>query len=468
MDEARPPAQNGVIPRLAELMAEYHARQEAVWKEAAEVSKLGEDVRGLTDGEAARIVAASRESIRRVLQAAHRDLQELRVRVTKIVDLTQPEPASSRQKSAKSPPPRQAAARHDTFAERAAELFPPRPGTEPKLAAKTVVSRPRAESSPKFEPFRALDQTGSTSRRPFVGLAVAGVLGLGALAALGVNWLKAPSAAPLAESSHSSPGSGVVEQPRATATTLRENKADTPPAIPSSRASAEVWVRAEARRPVWVKTSVDGGAPENRLFQAGETRRFMATQNVSMTAADAGALVVSVNGGPSAAMGRPGQTITREFKTQPSNEGTGSPANARESQNASSAMPQSRPDSLADSPTTTAEARTEIEALNRRWFDGYQRRDNNTMTFVALPDVSVSDERAAAQRPPLDLTNVRRTFDRIQFDRRGDTAVFAAKMVEDCDIGDTVIRHVSLISESWRRADNRWRLSTVRIIHETE
>jgi hypothetical protein len=132
---------------------------------------------------------------------------------------------------------------------------------------------------------------------------------------------------------------------------------------------------------------------------------------------------------------------------------------------ASPAAPTFQPQAANGRFTTSDQARFEIEALSQRWFDGYHRNDNNAMTYVAVPDVVVSDERVATARPPLELATVRRAFDQVQFDRRGDTAVLAARMIEDCEIGTANVRHVSLVSESWRRQGDRWRLTSVGIVH---
>jgi hypothetical protein len=54
----------------------------------------------------------------------------------------------------------------------------------------------------------------------------------------------------------------------------------------------------EARREAWVESSIDSGAPTARVFRAGETVRLQGARGIALSVRDAGAVVVSVNGGP--------------------------------------------------------------------------------------------------------------------------------------------------------------------------
>lgn len=69
----------------------------------------------------------------------------------------------------------------------------------------------------------------------------------------------------------------------------------------------------EARRSVWIRCSIDGGAATARTFKAGETSRMRGARSISILVGDAGAVAVSFNGGQRTVLGRDGQVLTRQF-----------------------------------------------------------------------------------------------------------------------------------------------------------
>jgi hypothetical protein len=69
----------------------------------------------------------------------------------------------------------------------------------------------------------------------------------------------------------------------------------------------------ELRRAAWVECVVDGGLPMSRTFQAGETFQLLGNRGISITVRDAGAVVVSLNGGPRGPLGPDGQILSRHF-----------------------------------------------------------------------------------------------------------------------------------------------------------
>ena len=69
----------------------------------------------------------------------------------------------------------------------------------------------------------------------------------------------------------------------------------------------------EVRREAWVQSSVDDAAAAARMFRPGETLRLTGAHGILITARDAGAVVVSLNGGPRAPLGPDGQPVTRRF-----------------------------------------------------------------------------------------------------------------------------------------------------------
>src|SRR5262249_50594739 len=61
---------------------------------------------------------------------------------------------------------------------------------------------------------------------------------------------------------------------------------------------ASVWVLVEAHRDATLEWSIDDGPVERRRFEAGETRRLMASHKIMLATKDAGAFAVTVNGEP--------------------------------------------------------------------------------------------------------------------------------------------------------------------------
>jgi hypothetical protein len=74
-----------------------------------------------------------------------------------------------------------------------------------------------------------------------------------------------------------------------------------------------VSLTVELRRSAWVEYIVDGGVPMSRTFEAGETFQLLGNRGISITVRDAGAVVVSLNGGPRGPLGPDGQILSRHF-----------------------------------------------------------------------------------------------------------------------------------------------------------
>jgi cytoskeleton protein RodZ len=62
--------------------------------------------------------------------------------------------------------------------------------------------------------------------------------------------------------------------------------------------------------PSWVIATVDGTRILNRLIEVGEQEMFEAHRDLVLTAGDAGAIVMTLNGVLAKSLGRPGETIT--------------------------------------------------------------------------------------------------------------------------------------------------------------
>jgi len=59
-----------------------------------------------------------------------------------------------------------------------------------------------------------------------------------------------------------------------------------------------VWVVVRAHRAASLESSIDDGPVERWRFEAGESRRLIASNTVTLGTKDAGAFAVTVNGEP--------------------------------------------------------------------------------------------------------------------------------------------------------------------------
>jgi cytoskeleton protein RodZ len=90
----------------------------------------------------------------------------------------------------------------------------------------------------------------------------------------------------------------------------------TPPAVGESTPAAvsqaddRFSVGLAARRPCWVSATVDGQKAIDRLLQAGEQRTIEVRREIVLTAADAGAISITLNGVEARPLGKPGEVIT--------------------------------------------------------------------------------------------------------------------------------------------------------------
>ena len=80
--------------------------------------------------------------------------------------------------------------------------------------------------------------------------------------------------------------------------------------LPGAALGGYLSVRLEARAPCWVSATVDGRRSMQRLLQPGEQTVLRVHDEVVLTAGDAGALAVTINGMPARALGRSGQVVT--------------------------------------------------------------------------------------------------------------------------------------------------------------
>lgn len=70
---------------------------------------------------------------------------------------------------------------------------------------------------------------------------------------------------------------------------------------------------------------------------------------------------------------------------------------------------------------STSLSHLQIVDSSHRWLDAYYNGDHGAMAGVAVPGADVWDGRLWTDRLPAGLGTVRRTFDRMRFERSGDT-----------------------------------------------
>jgi len=134
----------------------------------------------------------------------------------------------------------------------------------------------------------------------------------------------------LAERSAAVPGASLPSLPRPKAPSAPADDAEIPTltaslialplpttehagSAPTAAPSGPLTLDVEVRRAVWMRVSIDDAPAAGRMFQPGAPLHFSAARTVAITVGDGGAVAVSMNGGPSAVVGRDGQVVNRRF-----------------------------------------------------------------------------------------------------------------------------------------------------------
>ena len=79
---------------------------------------------------------------------------------------------------------------------------------------------------------------------------------------------------------------------------------------PADTATDRLTVGLSARRPVWVSATVDGQQTISRLLQAGEKQTIEVKREMVITAGDAAALALTLNGANGRALGKTAEVVT--------------------------------------------------------------------------------------------------------------------------------------------------------------
>jgi cytoskeleton protein RodZ len=153
----------------------------------------------------------------------------------------------------------------------------------------------------------------------FLWILAASIPIAGGLLYLGTSSRRAPKAAtastrasaPRSEAAPpvEAPGSAAAADPVQAAAAVPD-----PPPLPPPPIAAPVQdhltVVLSAKRPVWVSATVDGQKAIERLVQAGEKQTIEVKRELVMTAGDAAAVSLTLNGADARALGKSGEVVT--------------------------------------------------------------------------------------------------------------------------------------------------------------
>jgi cytoskeleton protein RodZ len=81
-------------------------------------------------------------------------------------------------------------------------------------------------------------------------------------------------------------------------------------AVPASAADDRLTVRVSVSRPCWISAMVDGRKAIERLLQTGEDQTIDVRREIVLTAADAGAVALRLNGALAKPLGSAGEVVT--------------------------------------------------------------------------------------------------------------------------------------------------------------
>ena len=319
----------------------------------------------------------------------------------------------------------------------------------------------------------------------------------------------------------SEPPSSAVQAGADTARESASNRLSGGPATTAASAtpavSAETRVVSPSRivlqttRPVWMRIDLDGNRDDGRLHPAGETTELTPRRSLSLRVGDAGAVLLSMGGGPATALGASGEVLTRQISipnaakppaAQPVAEkpatpvpAVTSPASAKPGPTVGSVAPAGRaatavpsgpaargaapaasgatrppatptptPDQRAQANTPSqpldAEQQAAIFARHVQWLDAYGRSDQSAMSTLTASGFSLRDERTGRSANAAASTGTPMQVSDVHIDVAGVGAVLTARLRTTVD----GVTSESLLSEVWVRGDQqRWSLMGVRI-----
>lgn len=481
-------------PPIPALVSDLRAHRGALQKQTEEIARLHDEVVAAAARESRDIIAGAARDVRRILLNARRDLLVLAAQVQEVTgrriqDLDSTDsPALTgdiarhvrgEARSEIEALQAEAAALRASLGHRATpEPQPAEPLAAPSAdAAEEVVSD--EEPAVPLQTFHSGARPGALLARSAVFVAAFAAIGVLVVAAsLWVGRDRTAINVPAASRARTTP-------PRAPAVT--------PPEASVSRVvTSPPWLAFETRRTVWLRILVDDQEDRGALVEAGTRREIPSGERVSVRAGDAGAVMISENGGEPTPLGRDGQVLTRTFVARAqappaqASPAQASPAPAPERSPAVNVPAPSRPAAVAAQPAAaptpstgstppsrSAPAATEKEAppsadvaiaqAAERWLSAYFAQDTATMQAAAGGTATVSDERAPGKRPRPDRP-VRRVLEQVKVLVVGNDAVYTAQLRESEQAVEMPQTYTSLLSAVWERTlPGTWRLISVQL-----
>jgi hypothetical protein len=272
----------------------------------------------------------------------------------------------------------------------------------------------------------------------------------------------------------------------------------------TERGKRRVRVEVKAVRHVWLRAEVDGRELVARLVRAGENFEFKGANDVVLRAGDAGALLMSVDGGAPAAFGGAGAVLTRRVAADPSpSPQRQAPSQATAAPPGSStaarpllprpdahalptpvSLPQSHtitPDRRIDPPEQSQAASETVRAApaptapggsdegdvlraHEAYFEALRRGDQGQVGRLAADGFSVTGGPAADEAGvPYEIT-----LRNASVEIRGVGAVVSGTASQRINGPDgQFLRHQPLLfSEVWIRRDGQWQLMNVRLMSQ--
>ena len=113
----------------------------------------------------------------------------------------------------------------------------------------------------------------------------------------------AKSPAPEPAPAHPPPGAPAAAPPVAAA----------PPAASADAPADRLTIALSVKRPVWVSATVDGQKAIERLLQPGEQQTVNVRREMVLTAGDASAIAMTLNGAEARPLGKAGEVVTARF-----------------------------------------------------------------------------------------------------------------------------------------------------------
>ena len=524
------------------LINEYRSQEDAHRAQTRELARLQQEVFTTAAREANDIVSTARGEVRRVILQARRDLLMLAAQVDVIgnmaTDGAAPPDGTPRTLSAARQDLRQvlheAGQEFQTVTNYAQALqsqtaqFQALPAADAPAEPTTIPVQPNPwdEVPPATPPSRQIDtplHTTQAARGTRTFVVAFALVGLAVVA--GTLWWMAQSpdrtnaAAPVAASQPST----TPNAPAETVTTPTAPPPAEPPAAPVPSLSVDV------QRQAWIRIVQDGRVLVERIAQPGDAFRITDAHQVAIRSGDAGAVLVSINGGEAMPLGRDGQVLTRTIvlneteapppatppvqpqidvkpTTPPApapapSASAAPPADAGERAQSPVAAtappaPQPReetplvasraaaaPPPLRDTPAATngtgtaappappaptpPNPQTEIARAAERWMDAYYRQDRATMASLSAPQLILSDERVSADRLPPGLSSIRRDIQDAKVSIFGSDALYVARVTERLDTAPAGSAPGAFVSQMWTMRDGAWRLTNVRIVSAT-